>query len=165
MSGMTKRTLSAAVVTAAVLAFVAGCGLFDKPAAGTWSAGPTPSASPGALPAAACELLTRAEVGSLTGHQVTSAEEIGDGGVHRCLWRGAGGDLAVAYQRCEPAEFAAEARAHAAVPGFGDAAYVLATRFFVLDGTVKIDVYVNGGTDAENLETAKTVALKLVAKL
>jgi hypothetical protein len=51
------------------------------------------------------------------------------------------------------------------VDGIGEDAFLLAGHLYVLYGTVSIDVYSRGDSDAENLEEAKAIAMKVIPQI
>ncbi|WP_436535080.1 DUF3558 family protein [Actinoplanes sp. HUAS TT8] len=178
------------VVLAAVILFgIGGCGVInnadtDKAAApaATATAKPTPTtAKPtedtggstdsvkdgGNIPDP-CTLLTKAEVTGLTGHNITQIDKDGasEGDVSRfCQWQQDNGQLALFLSRTTADEFKVTVAEAETVDGVGEDAYSANGHLYVLYGTVQIDVYVRGGSDAENLATAKKVAKVVIPKI
>jgi hypothetical protein len=112
-----------------------------------------------------CTLLSKQEVMELTGREVTQIDEDGGdpGDITRfCQWQQSGGQLAVFLSRTTPADFEVTVAEAEPVEGVGEDAFVHSGHLYVLYGTVQIDVYSRGGSDAENLVDAKKVAKTLI---
>lgn len=174
------------VVVLATIALLAssGCGVINNSDDDQATAAPTPAATTEATPAATgaaaggagdggnipdpCTLLTKADVTSLTGRNVTRIDKDGasDGDVSRfCQWQQSSGQLAIFLTRTTADEFKVTVAEAKHVDGLGDDAYTANGHLYVLDGTVQIDVYARGGSDAENLTTAEKVANVLIPKI
>jgi hypothetical protein len=175
----------AAVLTAVSLS---GCGLLDNvtggdsaaPIATPAGAAPTPEATPtsdsgtgdsvkdqGNIPDV-CKLMTKSDVQDLTGRAVTQIDEDGasDGdAVRYCQWQQESGQLAVFLGRTTEDEFKIKIEGAEPVDGVGQDAYLLAGHLYVLYGTVQVDVYNRGGSDAENLEQSKKIVDFLIPKI
>ncbi|MGK5517834.1 hypothetical protein ACSNN9_00580 [Micromonospora sp. URMC 107] len=139
-------------------------------------ASPTPNASgdgsPGSVKDAGdipdpCTLLTESEVVGLTGRDVTRRDEDGDAGdvTRFCQWQQDSGQLAVFLTRTTAAEFGVTVAAARRVEGVGEEAYWHSGHLYVLHGTVQIDVYSRGGSDAQNLADARQVADVLIPRV
>jgi hypothetical protein len=182
------RPILVATAVAGLLA-LSGCGLLtpaeDSAAEGRTAGSPvlatprpTPSASEtgtagtsvkdaGDIPDV-CALLSDAEVESLTGRDITQIDKDGaqPGDISRyCQWQLSAGQLAVFLSRTTAAEFARKNADADPVPGVGQDAYLLAGHLMVLHGTVHVDVYARGGSDAENLVDAKEVVAVLLPRI
>ncbi len=115
-----------------------------------------------------CTLLTRAEATSLTGRDVTRIDRDGadSGDVSRfCQWQQDNGQLAVFLSRTTADEFTVTVAEAQTVDGVGEDAYSANGHLYVLHGTVQIDVYSRGGSDAGNLATAEKVAKVIIPKI
>jgi hypothetical protein len=115
-----------------------------------------------------CALLSRAEVGTLTGRQITQVDVDGAqaGDTARfCQWQQVSGQLAVFLSRTSAAEFAVKSAEAEPVGGVGEDAYQLSGHLLVLYGTVLVDVYVRGGSDAANLAVAKETVRMLLPRI
>ena len=188
---MTRRPFLV-VLTAAVAAALTGCGLLGPagdtaaPAAPSATAPAAPSATGPAAPSPTgpaafgdsgkgggeipdpCTLLGEARVEELTGRGITRIDEDGaEAGdpMRFCQWQQPGGQLAVFLARTTPAQFDAKIAGGEPVDGVGEEAFGLAGHLYVRHGTVQIDVYARGGSDAENLATAKKVADVLLPQI
>jgi hypothetical protein len=184
------RPFLVATAVAGILA-LSGCGLLTPaedsategrtagtPVLATPSPEPTPSASEsgtagmsvkdaGDIPDV-CALLSDAEVESLTGRDITQIDKDGGqpGDISRyCQWQLSAGQLAVFLSRTTAEEFARKNTDADPVPGVGQDAYLLAGHLMVLYGTVHVDVYARGGSDAENLADAKEVVAVLLPRI
>ena len=169
--------LAAVIVT---LAALSGCGALSGSGSGdadragaTESPRPAPSPTPtsvqdtGDIPDP-CTLLTDADVTTLTGREVSTTDEDGaaPGAITRyCQWQQPSGQLAVFLTRTTEAAFETTTTNGERVDGVGDDAVALSGHLFVLHGTVQIDVYARGDSDAKNLEVAKKVARALMPKI
>ncbi|MEU7904538.1 DUF3558 family protein [Actinoplanes sp. NPDC049118] len=180
---MLRRPL-AALVTVAALVALTGCGMLgDAPtSASDGAATPAPGASrtPGSdsglgdsvkdsgdIPDP-CTLLSRSEVTSLTGRDISQIDEDGleDGDATRyCQWQQPGGQLAVFLSRTTEDEFKIKTAEATPVDGVGEDAFALAGHLYVLYGTVSIDVYSRGDSDEENLEKSETIAKVLIPRI
>jgi hypothetical protein len=182
------RPILLATAVAGLLA-LGGCGMLT-PAEDSASEGrtagspvlatpqPTPSASDGDVAGTSvkdtgdipdvCALLSDAEVESLTGRGITQIDRDGaqPGDISRyCQWQLSAGQLAVFLSRTTAEEFARKNTDADPVPGVGQDAYLLAGHLMVLYGTVHVDVYARGGTEAENLADAKKVVAVLLPRI
>jgi len=115
-----------------------------------------------------CTLFTNADVTALTGREVSTTDEDGaaPGAITRyCQWQQPSGQLAVFLTRTTEADFETTTVNGEPVAGVGEDAVALSGHLFVLYGTVQIDVYARGDSDAKNLEVAKDVAKALMPKI
>ena len=115
-----------------------------------------------------CKLLSEAEVVDLTGRKITQTDrdEAEPGSVTRfCQWQQSGGQLAIFLARTTADEFDNTIAGATPVPGVGEDAFSLAGHLYVLYGTVQLDVYSRGGSDAENLAEAKKIAETLIPRI
>jgi hypothetical protein len=182
-----RSPIALAAAAAALLLAVAGCGLgttaatdSDRaaaPAATGAAAGTTsPTAASGLGDSVKdagdipnpCTLLSRAEVTSLTGRDITQIDE--DGGnpgdaTRYCQWQQDSGQLAVFLSRTTEDEFTIKIDGATPVDGVGEDAFELAGHLYVLYGTVAVDVYSRGDSDAENLAKAKDVVRAVLPKI
>ena len=174
---MNHRRPFAALVAAGLT--LTGCGAPDQastaalPAA--TSAAPAPSAASGLgdsvkdagdLPDP-CTLLSQEQVVELTGRAVSRIDRDGPaGGDNRyCQWQQSGGQLAVFLARTTEQDFTIKIAEATPVNDVGERAFQLAGHLYVLHGTVSIDVYSRGDSDAENLAEAAAVAQVLIPKI
>jgi hypothetical protein len=176
-----------AAAALATLTPLAGCGLkTPAPDHAAVEAGQVaePTPTPGVTPSAAtglgdsvkdagdipdpCTLLSNAEVTSLTGRDITLLDRddaaAGDP-VRYCQWQQTDGQLAVFLARTTADEFAIKIADATPVDGIGEDAFALAGHLYVLYGTVSVDVYTRGDSDAANLATAKRIAGVLLTKI
>jgi hypothetical protein len=190
MNRRPRPIIAVAAVTAALLALT-GCGVLtsadDSTGSGpisTVPASPTPTGTAGDQPTAdsglgdavkdvkdsgdipdVCTLLTKAQVTALTGRAITQTDPDGGqpGDITRyCQWQLEGGQLAVFLSRTSEEDFKVRTAEAVPVSGIGHDAFQLAGHLYVIYGTVMVDVYARGGSDAENLTVAKkTVDLLL----
>lgn len=186
------RPILVATAVAGILA-LSGCGLLapaedsasegrtaGTPVLATPSPEPDPTPSPSESGSAGtsvkdagdipdvCTLLSDAEVESLTGRSITQIDKDGGqpGDISRyCQWQLSAGQLAVFLSRTTAEEFARKNTDADPVPGVGQDAYLLAGHLMVLYGTVHVDVYARGGSDAENLADAKEVVAVLLPRI
>ena len=115
-----------------------------------------------------CTLLMKAQVAELTGRTLIQVDEDGaePGAATRyCQWQQESGQLVIFVTRTTPADFAVTTANAEPVTGVGDDGYWHSGHLFVLHGTVQLDVYSRGGSDAENLVDAKEVATTLLPAL
>ena len=115
-----------------------------------------------------CTLLSDAEVESLTGRDIVQIDKDGaqPGDISRyCQWQVYGGQLVVFLSRTTAEEFARKNTDAEPVPGVGQDAYLLAGHLMVLYGTVHVDVYARGGSEAENLVLAKETVAALLPRI
>lgn len=185
-----KVSAVAAVAVAATVAVAAlgGCGVLsgtrsDDSAqavpvatpAGTPGASATPSSSSGFgsvkdsgdIPDP-CTLLTNAEVVDLTGRAVSQQDRDGEqsGETTRyCQWQQPSGQLAIFLSRTTDSDFQTTITGADPVDGVGEDAFSLSGHLYVLYGSVNIDVYSRGDSDAKNLEVEKAVAEVLIPKV
>ncbi|MCY1139781.1 DUF3558 family protein [Actinoplanes sp. Pm04-4] len=176
-----RRSLVALAALVAV-SLTSGCSLLESATAAPKTPAPTATAGSGADPSPTaesgfgsvkdegdipdpCTLLSKQEVMELTGREVTQIDEDGGdpGDITRfCQWQQSGGQLAVFLSRTTPADFEVTVAEAEPVEGVGEDAFVHSGHLYVLYGTVQIDVYSRGGSDAENLADAKKVAKTLI---
>jgi hypothetical protein len=115
-----------------------------------------------------CTLLTKAEVTSLTHRTITQIDQDGAtaGDVTRfCQWQQEGGQLALFLSRTTAEEFKVTVAEAQSVDGVGEDAFAHSGHLYVLYGTVQIDVYSRGGSDAQNLSEEKKVAKAVIPKI
>ena len=115
-----------------------------------------------------CTLLTGTQVAGITGREVTRVDQdgAGTGGITRfCQWQQAGGQLALFLTRTTPADFEVTVADAEPVPGVGENAHRHSGHLYVLYGTVQVDVYSRGSSDARNLADAKKVAQTIIPDL
>ena len=115
-----------------------------------------------------CTLLSKAAVVDLTGREITQIDE--DGGTagdptRDCQWQQSGGQLAVFLSRTSAGDFQVTVDQAEPVSGVGEDAYAHSGHLYVLYGTVQIDVYSGGASDAKNLSHAKAVAKTLIPRI
>jgi uncharacterized protein DUF3558 len=167
---------------------LAGCGALgaasDDTAAGAHPAPATSAATAAPAPTSAsglgdsvkdagdipdpCTLLSDAEVTGLTGRAITQLDrdDADPGETTRfCQWQQDGGQLAVFLARSSAAEFQLKIADATPVDGVGEDAFQLAGHLYVLYGTVSIDVYSHGDSDAENLAKSQKVVNALIPKI
>jgi hypothetical protein len=175
------------MVIAASLFAVAGCGATGTASATDRAAGaasPTVTAEGTPSPTAAsglgdsvrdagdipdpCTMLSRAEVVSLTGREITQIDEDGGnpGDASRyCQWQQDSGQLAIFLSRTTAQEFGIKIEGATPVDGVGENAFELAGHLYVLYGTVSVDVYSRGDSDAENQAKATRIAKTLLPRI
>ncbi|GIE31135.1 hypothetical protein Ait01nite_041800 [Actinoplanes italicus] len=115
-----------------------------------------------------CTLLSKAEVVDLTDREITQIDEDGGaaGDVTRyCQWQQSGGQLAVFLSRTTAEDFQVTVDQAEPVSGVGEDAFAHSGHLYVLYGTVQIDVYSRGASDAKNLSHAKAVAKTLIPRI
>lgn len=180
-AGPTLKLMKRLFIVAAVATFsLTGCGVLAS-ASGSTPA-PTPTATTkatsdsglgdsakdsGDLPDP-CTLLSDEQVTSLTGREVSQRDEDGakDGDATRyCQWQQPSGQLDVFLSRTTESDFQTTLPDAEPVDGIGDKAYSLSGHLFVLYGTVQLDVYSRGDSDAENLAKEKKVVEALLPKI
>ncbi|BEL06910.1 hypothetical protein Q0Z83_051010 [Actinoplanes sichuanensis] len=115
-----------------------------------------------------CTLLDETEVVDLTHREITQIDE--DGGApgdstRYCQWQQSGGQLAVFLSRTTPEDFQVTIDEAEWVDGIGEDAYTHSGHLYVRSGTVQIDVYSRGASDARNLADAKAVATTLIPRI
>ncbi|WP_306207070.1 DUF3558 family protein [Actinoplanes sp. RD1] len=157
-----------------IVALAGGCGVLTPAAGGTGPApastaadsGLGPAGEPGDLPDP-CTLLTEAQVTGLTGREITQVDEDDAAGepTRYCQWQQSGGQLDIFLTRTTPAGFDAAVAEGEPVDGVGEEASWLSGHLFVLGGTVQLDVYSRGASDARNLADAKQVAAAVLPAL
>jgi hypothetical protein len=174
----------AALTTVIALAALTGCGLVGRTTAadpGSPATAPTTTSATTPPPSAAsglgdsvknsgdipdpCGLLTKQQVTGLTGRDVTQIDEDGlrPGEENRyCQWQQSGGQLAVFLGRTTEGDFKIKIADATPVDDVGQDAFQLAGHLYVLYGTVSIDVYSRGDSDAENLAEATAVAKAVI---
>ena len=111
-----------------------------------------------------CTLLSRAEVSSLTGREITRIDEDGAAGeaTRYCQWQQPGGQLDVFLSRTTAEDFKVVTVQGEAVDNVGEGAFWCSGHLYVLYGTVQIDVYSRGGDD---LADAKEIAQTLLSRV
>ncbi|GIF18033.1 hypothetical protein BJ973_009001 [Actinoplanes tereljensis] len=185
-----KRLSALAVVSFTAVAALSGCGILDQKTNGnsasaadaptgqaTTGAAPTPTADAvsgvgsakdaGDLPDP-CTLLSKAEVVSLTGREITQIDEDGakpSDTTRFCQWQQDSGQLALFIARTTEEEFKTTIADAKPVDGVGEDAFELAGHLYVLYGTVQVDVYSRGASDAQNLTDSKEVADKVIPRI
>ena len=181
---MNHRRPLAVLAAVAVAAALTGCGVLgQETSAGTGS--PATAVTPAAAEPTAvsglgdsvkdsgdipdpCGLLSEEQVTELTGRDVTQIDKDGlqPGEENRyCQWQQSGGQLAVFLGRTTAADFKIKIAGATPVDGVGQDAFQLAGHLYVLYGTVSIDVYSRGDSDAENLAEATAVAKVIIPKI
>ena len=141
-----------AVLTAvAAVALSGGCGILESA-----TAGPT---APATAPSAKAPSPT-AKMPSPTGSAGSGLGSVKDAGeiTRFCQWQQDGGQLAVFLSRTTPADFQVTVAEAEAVDGVGEDAFRHSGHLYVLHGTVQVDVYARGGSEAQNLADAKQIA-------
>ena len=188
---MSRRPFRAALVLASLsltVPVLTGCGLLDAapndtaagadpaPTAAATTAAPTPTAASGlgdsvkdagTIPDP-CALLSNAEVTGLTGREITQLDrdDAQPGETTRfCQWQQDSGQLAVFLSRSTPEDFQLKIADAVPVDGIGEDAFELANHLYVLYGTVSIDVYSHGDSEAENLAKSKKIVNALIPKI
>lgn len=190
----TAGSAARAAVRAAALACVAGlalggCGLLSSGAGDTPAAAAAPTVTPTVADSSAagaatsgmgsvkdsgdlpdpCTLLSRREITGLTGRDVTQIDkdDAGAGEATRfCQWQQDGGQLALFLSRTTADSFEVSMSDADLVDGVGDEdAYQLAGHLYVLYGSVEIDVYAHGSSEAQNLGDAKEVAKVVMPRI
>jgi hypothetical protein len=178
-----KHRLVALTAVVAV-AFTGGCGVLGSAASGgapdiasTTGAAPSPTTDSSARTGSVkdsgdipdpCTLLSKSEVVDLTGREITQIDEDGGaaGDVTRfCQWQQSGGQLAVFLSRTTADDFQVTVEEAEGVDGVGQDAYAHSGHLYVLHGTVQIDVYSRGASEAKNLSHAKAVAKTLIPRI
>ena len=182
-----KRLSALAVVSFAAVVALSGCGILDSKtddnaasAAGVPTTGGTqPTSTATAVSGAGsakdtgdlpnpCTLLSKAEVTDLTGRQITQIDEDGaqpSDTTRFCQWQQESGQLALFLSRTTEDEFNTKITDAQSVDGVGEDAFELAGHLYVLYGTVQIDVYSRGASDAQNLTDAKEIARAVMPRL
>jgi hypothetical protein len=177
-----RRPLSA--LAAATAAFVALSGCADDTSAKDASGSlPTPAQVPSPTATAStglgsvkdagnipdpCTLLTNGDVVDLTGREVSRMDKDGqpDGESTRyCQWQQPSGQLDVFLSRTTEADFQTTIADAQPVDGVGEDAFSLSGHLYVLYGTVQIDVYSRGDSDATNLDAETKIAKVLIPKI
>jgi hypothetical protein len=176
-----RRPLSVLVAVTAALLALSGCGAETSNAASGPS--PTPSQVPSPTSSAnaglgsvkdagdipdPCTLLTNGDVVDMTGREVSRMDKDGqqDGESTRyCQWQQPSGQLDVFLSRTTGADFQTAIADAQPVDGVGEDAFSLSGHLYVLYGTVQIDVYSRGDSDAKNLDAEKKIAKVLIAKI
>ncbi|WP_238006727.1 DUF3558 family protein [Dactylosporangium sp. AC04546] len=171
------------VLATAALAVLGLAGCDKLPGASTASS--TPAAAPASsapastkpsAPASAkaaglpdiCTLLTKAEVGSLTGEQVTlMTDEGGNSPTARyCQWQLSQGQLTVTVNVEDRDNFDIQHKDAKKVVGLGASAYSLSGHLYVWEDGRDVDVYVSSeSSDAANLTVARQTAQKVLPRL
>jgi hypothetical protein len=163
-----------------------GCGKTDSPAsAGIGAASTTASrgdpstvatatpsdgstqTSASALPAI-CTLLTKAEVTSLTGQQVTIMTDEGGNSPNAryCQWQLSAGQLTVTVDNESRESFDIRNKQSTPIDGFGETAYTLAGHLYVYDRGRTVDTYASSAsTDSGNLTVEKKTAATVLPRL
>jgi uncharacterized protein DUF3558 len=188
---LSRRPFRAALAIASLsltVPVLTGCGLLGAasndtaaganpaPTAATTTAAPTPTAASGLGDSVKetgdipdpCSLLSNAEVTGLTGREITQLDrdDAEPGETTRfCQWQQDGGQLAVFLARSSPEDFQIKIADAVPVDGVGEDAFTLANHLYVLYGTVSIDVYSHGDSEAENLAKSKKIVDVLIPKI
>jgi hypothetical protein len=165
-----KRSVGA-VTAGLVLLLGGGCGLVGPTASGAPEVAATDRArsgfgsvrESGDIPDP-CTLLSRDEVSSLTGREITRIDEDGAAGeaTRYCQWQQSGGQLDVFLSRTTAEDFKVVTAQGEAVDNVGEDAFWCSGHLYVLYGTVQIDVYSRGGDD---LADAKEIAETLLSRV
>ena len=170
----------AVLLVAAIVISLSGCSsTSDSASAGT----PPPPSAAQETPAATtglgavkdsgdlpdpCTLLTKEQVTGITGREITQVDEDGaeSGSATRyCQWQQDNGQLAVFLSRTTQADYELVIDGADPVEGLGEKAFTLSGHLYVLYGTVQLDVYSRGDSDAENLDKSKKVVNILIPKV
>ncbi|GGM40304.1 hypothetical protein ACFFX1_17740 [Dactylosporangium sucinum] len=136
-------------------------------ASGKASAKPSGSVQAAGLPDI-CTLLTKAEVGSLTGEQVTLMTDEGGNSPNAryCQWQLSQGQLTVTVNVEDRDNFEIQHKDAKKVVGLGDSAYSLSGHLYVWEDGRDVDVYVSSeSSDAANLNVARQTAQKVLPRL
>ncbi|MET7400052.1 DUF3558 family protein [Dactylosporangium sp. NPDC005572] len=115
-----------------------------------------------------CTLLTKAEVGSLTGEQVTlMTDEGGNSPTARyCQWQLSQGQLTVSVTVEDRDNFEVQHKDAKKVVGLGDSAYSLSGHLYIWEDGRDVDVYVSSEpSDTANLNVARQTAQKVLPRL
>ena len=142
----------------------AGSGGGKSPSAKASAAG---SRKASALPDI-CKLMSKAEVGVLTGEQVTLMSDDGGAasGARYCQWQLSQGQLTIAVNLESRENFDVRNKQAVPVVGVGAAAYSLSGHLYVWEDGRDVDVYVSSeSSDAANLAVARRAAAQLLPRL
>jgi hypothetical protein len=115
-----------------------------------------------------CTLLSGTEVRDLTDRNITQIDKDGaqPGDITRyCQWQQAGGQLALFLSRTTAADFRVTVAEAEQVDGVGEDAFWHSGHLYVLYGTVQIDVYSRGGSEAANQADASKVAKVVIPNI
>jgi hypothetical protein len=179
-----RRPSAALAVACAALTgclVLTGCG---APAPAPGKAAPPQSTGPTAGPTAEsglgdsvrdsgavpdpCTLFSARQVTGLTGREVTRIDEDGaepGASTRFCQWQQSGGQVTLFLSRTTEADFTTTIADAKPVDGVGEDAFQLAGHLYVLYGTVSIDVYSRGDSEAENLAEAKAIVRKVIPQI
>jgi Protein of unknown function (DUF3558) len=182
-------TITLVALVAVSLFAAGGCGMIGaasatdgreagqpSPTAATAAGTPSPTAASGLGDSVRdagdipdpCTMFTKAEIVGLTGRDITQIDEDGGnpGDASRyCQWQQDGGQLAVFLSRTTADDFAIKIDGATPVEGVREDAFELAGHLYVLYGTVAVDVYCRGDSDAENLAKATLIAKTILPKI
>ena len=184
---MNRRFVATLVIAAAGLLALPGCDQLDglgstNPGTGTGSPSadaPNAAGKPAPLPTSTpksgtgdlpdvCALFTEAEVTAMTSRRIVQIDrdsaKPGDTSRY-CQWQQFGGRLGISLTKMTRAQWDTKHPDAVAVAGLGDDAFALSGHLFVLKGGLQIDVYVSGGTAAEDLKLEKTVAQAVLPRV
>ncbi|WP_432992650.1 DUF3558 family protein [Dactylosporangium sp. CA-233914] len=131
------------------------------------SAKPSGSKPAGAVPDI-CKLMSKTEVGMLTGEQVTLMTDDGgaSSGARYCQWQLSQGQLTVSVSLETRENFDVRNKQAVPVPGIGTTAYSLAGHLYVWEDGRDVDVYVSSeSSDQANLSVARRTAQQLLPRL
>jgi hypothetical protein len=175
---MNRRQLAALVAACLTLT---GCAGLDRATSAAPGGAPTATS---ATPTAAsglgdsvkdggdvpdpCTLLSEEQVTGLTGRAITQIDEDGllpGAGNRYCQWQQSGGQLAIFLSRTTEADFTVKIAEATPVNDVGERAFLLAGHLYVLYGTMSIDIYSRGDSDAENLAEATAVAQAVIPQI
>lgn len=180
---MSRRTCTNLVAGAAIamlgLLTLTGCAILGKskdkptatsgaqPSAAAGGASPNTNTSASSLPDI-CTLLTKEEVGGLTGQTVTQMNN--DGGTsdnaRYCQWQLTQGVLNVQVDNETLEQFSVKNTESHNVNGIGETAYTLAGHLYVYQKGRVVDVYATAASsDSANLEIEKNTAEKILPKV
>jgi hypothetical protein len=136
-------------------------------AAKSGSAKPSTTKAAGALPDI-CKLMSKAEVGILTGEQVTLMSDDGGAasGARYCQWQLSQGQFTVSVDLETRENFDVRNKQAVPVTGVGTTAYSLSGHLYVWQDGRDLDVYVSSeSSDQANLSVARRAAQELLPRL
>ncbi|MFI5912552.1 hypothetical protein [Dactylosporangium sp. NPDC051541] len=135
------------------------------------SGSPKPSSSAKAAAASVpdiCKIMSKAEINSLTGEQVTLMSD--DGGssttTRYCQWQLSQGQVTITVNLETRENFDVRNKQAVPVVGVGTTAYSLAGHLYVWQNGYDVDVYVSSeSSDSANLSVARRAAQQLLPRL
>jgi hypothetical protein len=167
---VSRRRLVLAAVALGALSLV-GCSKDGGTAAPGEATAEAATGTPGSEQASTlpeiCPLLSKEEVGTLTGEQVTlMTDDGGASGSRYCQWQLSQGQVTVAANAETRESFDVRNQQATAVPGIGATAYFLSGHLYVWEDGRNVDVYVSSeGDDQANLDVAKRTAAQFLPRL